>query len=66
VYLSVAYLTRAVDVHDPAARWTGPLARPLDEGNESAAVGTGSLATVDDVHGDHLMRAVRYAYYKSA
>ena len=43
----MAYLTRAVDVQDSAARWTGLVARPLEEGNQSAAVGTGSLETVD-------------------
>ena len=56
VYRSVAYLTRAVDVQDSAARWTGLVARPLEEGNQSAAVGTGSLETVD-FHGHHPMRA---------
>jgi hypothetical protein len=58
VYRCVAYLTRAVDVKDPAARWAGLFARPVEEGNESTAVGACSLATEDDVHGDHDMRAV--------
>jgi hypothetical protein len=43
----VAYLTRAVDVQDSAARWTDLVARPLDEGNQSPAIRTGSLKTID-------------------